>query len=62
MAETKQPDTGGRVTVRGVDLAIWRRFKVEATLQQREMGGLLNEWLRDYLDYFEAERRKEANE
>lgn len=53
MAET---NAVGRVTIRHVNLATWRRFKARAALEGREMGEYLNEVLSDVCDYMDEER------
>lgn len=60
MAEAKQSPVLARITIRGVDMATWRRFKAEAALQGRELGESLNEVLSDLCDYMDEERTKAA--
>ena len=45
-----------------VDTRLWRRFKATLALQGKDMSPVLEEFLRGYLDAYEAAARAEANQ
>jgi hypothetical protein len=44
-----------------VDARLWRRFKATLALQGKDMSPVLEEFLRGYLQEYEAAAREDAN-